>query len=391
MHVATNSSGSYRLCCNSNPNTNQIRDPETGKPYKIYKHSVEEIWNSEQYKEYRRQFMNGEMPKTCERCYREEAAGVRSPRIGFNEKWFKDDVVVAEEIIPDIRYVDLRLGNLCNLKCRMCNPWSSSMWAKDWHNIATTTDLLPNEPPTSAEDFEWLDQMAAWPDRKTTGDNFVAMADTIEEIYLTGGEPTLIKSQYALFDYCIERGISKNIRLKYNTNLTNVPAEMIEYWRHFKRVQLNASIDAVGDRDRYIRYPSSWNKIEENFNKLRTLPNVNIQVHCTVQALNICALHELLDWVQEQELDVNSQIYLNILNHPARWNIRTLPRELKQLADDRLADYHHIPKLTETLQYMWAEDWYEKHWEDFVKFNTKLDDLHRGNLLEVCPEFQGFV
>ena len=47
---------------------------------------------------------------------REEDAGVRSPRIGYNEKWMRDDIVLTETPM-DIRYVDLRLGNLCNLKC----------------------------------------------------------------------------------------------------------------------------------------------------------------------------------------------------------------------------------------------------------------------------------
>ena len=47
---------------------------------------------------------------------------------------------------------------------------------------------------------------------------------------------------------------------------------MLDYWKHFKRVQLNASIDAVGDRDRYILIPVIWEKIEENFDKLNGIP-----------------------------------------------------------------------------------------------------------------------
>lgn len=391
MHIAINSGGGYRLCCNSSPKNNKIiRDGSETDSYRIYKDSVHEVWNSKHYRDIRKQFINGERPATCERCFREEDAGIRSPRFGYNEKWFNDSITVTEDPPLDVRYVDLRLGNLCNLKCRMCNPWSSSMWVKDWDKIVTTTDLFPGEPPLAQKDFDWLDQMTSWPDRAGTGENFIAMADTIEEIYLTGGEPTLAASQYALFDYCIDRKISKNIRLKYNTNLTNVPAKMLEYWKHFKSVQLNASIDAAGERDRYIRYPSSWEKIEENFRKLKDLPNVNIQVHCTVQVLNMCALPELFDWIRSQGID-DSQIYLNILNHPERWNIRTLPVELKKLAEDRLADYHDIPKVTDAITYMWTEDWHSKYWEEFKAFNGKTDELQNMSLLEVCPEFQGYV
>ncbi len=388
MHIATNPGGSYRLCCNSNPNNNQIKD-ENGKPFKIFKHDVEEVWNSEHYKKIRKQFIDGEMPSTCERCYREEDSGIRSPRAGFNEKWWTDDVIVAEDIPVDIRYIDLRLGNLCNLKCRMCNPWASSMWVKDWNEVVPTAKLAPSDP-INDDTLAYMKVMTEWPDYKKTELNFQDISHTVEEIYLTGGEPTLAVSQYKLLDYCIENNLAKNIRLKYNTNLTNIPPKMIEYWADFKRVQLNCSIDAVGERDRYIRYPSNWKKVEQNFDALSKLPNVNIQIHCTVQALNICVLHELLDFAGSRGLE-GDQVYLNILNHPSCLNIRVLPMELKNMAANSLAEYFHWPKVEDTIKYMFAEDWHEKHWEEFKAYNLKTDTLQKMNLLETCKEFNSFV
>ena len=390
MHVATNPGGSFRVCCNSDPKTNRIiKDPETKKEFKIFRDDINEMWNSDTYKTIRQQFIDGERPSMCSRCFREEDAGIRSPRAGYNDKWYNDSVIVATELPLDVRYVDLRLGNLCNLKCRMCNPWSSSMWVKDWNEVVGTAELTPNTKLT-AEDFDYMDNMKSWPDRKQTGVNFIEIAETIEEIYLTGGEPTLAKSQYALFDYCIKHDLAKNIQLKYNTNLTNVPEEMVEYWKHFKGVTLNASIDAIGERDRYIRYPSSWEKVEENFDKLYALPNVKIQIHCTVQVLNMLVLHELIEWFITKGLEPH-QLYLNILNHPECMNIRALPKELKQQAELSLENYHHIPKVVDTIKYMWAEDWHEKRWSEFVAFTSVTDDLQKGNLLEVCPEFKEFI
>ena len=388
MHAAVSPTGSFRVCCNSNPKNNKImKTPD--KEYKMFRDDINEAWNSADYKKIRKEFIAGERPETCQRCFREEDAGIRSPRIGYNEKWWKDDVQVAEEIPLDVRYVDIRLGNLCNLKCRMCNPWSSSMWVKDWNKIVDTAELAPNEP-LSDKDLSWMGQLGEWPDREQTGVNFVEIASTIKEIYLTGGEPTLATSQYALFDYCIKNDLAAGIKLKYNTNLTNVPDKMIDYWSHFKGVQLNASIDATGARDRYIRYPSSWKRIVEIFDKLNALPNVAMQIHCTVQGLNMCAMPELLDWIKSKGLR-DDQIYLNILNHPESMNIRTLPHELKVMAENSLQGYLHIPKVSDTIKYMWAEDWHEKRWKEFVAFNTKADELQKGNLLEVCPEFTGYV
>lgn len=390
MHVATNPGGSLRLCCNSNPKTNRIiKDEDTGKEYKIFRDPIEDAWNSPTYRNFRRQFLNGERPDTCERCFREEDAGVRSPRIGYNEKWFSDDLTLTEEAPLDVRYVDLRLGNLCNLKCRMCNPWSSSKWVEDWNEVVGTATLTPNEPLSSG-DMDFMDIMREWPDRKGTGLNFISIAETIEEIYLTGGEPTLATSQYKLFDYCIENDLASNIKLKYNTNLTNIPQKMVDYWKHFKSVQLNTSIDAVGQRDRYIRYPSNWSKVQENFERLSAMPNVNIQVHCTVQALNICALPQLLDWMEDMGLE-HDQLYLNILNHPYCMNIRVLPETLKQRAYKDLQNYGDWPKVADTLKYMLAEDWHEQYWSEFVAYNKKTDKLQGMNLVVACPEFKGYV
>lgn len=359
------------------------------KEYKFFRDSVEDVWHSPDYVQIRKQFLAGERPEMCQRCFREEDSGIRSPRTGYNEKWMRDDIDLTDTPALDIRYVDIRLGNLCNLKCRMCNPWSSSMWVKDWNSVTGTAQLVPNDP-LSDDDLEWMGKMGEWPDRRMTGVNFVDIADTIEEIYLTGGEPTLALSQYKLFDYCIEQGIAKNIRLKYNTNLTNVPPKMLEYWRHFKHVQLNCSIDAVGERDRYIRYPSTWEKIEENFHALRQLDNVTIQIHCTVQVLNVCAINELLEWATASGL-TGDDFYFNILNHPECLNIRSLPNELKDLAEQRLSDWLHVNKIDDIINYMRAEDWHEKRWSEFLAYNNKIDILQRGDLISVCPEFKDYV
>jgi len=384
MHVATNAAGSYRVCCNSTPGENTILQ-ENGKPYKIYKHDLDEVWNSPTYKTIRKQFIDGERPDMCARCFREEDAGVRSARAGFNEKWLKEDVKIDVEIPVDVKYVDLRLGNLCNLKCRMCNPWASSMWVKDWNKVQ---DAAFAEPSQKLDDntLEFMNTMTEWPDWEKTGVTFTEIAHTVEEIYLTGGEPTLAVSQYKLLDYCIEHDLASGIRLKYNTNLTNVPPKMIEYWSHFKRVQLNCSIDAVGARDRYIRYPSHWHVVERTFDELSKLDNVYIQIHCTVQALNICALHEVIEFAESRGLQ-HDQLYLNILNHPRSMNIQVLPHHLKTLALYNLKKHSAWPKVDDVLKYLNAGHTYDDHWQEFIDYNLKMDELQRGTLVDACPEF----
>lgn len=370
MHLATNASGNLRVCCNSTPGKNFITKSD-GKPYKLNRDNLEEAWNSETYTTIRKQLLNDERPEMCQRCFREEDAGVRSSRQAWNDKWQEDKEYTIDAPF-DIKYVDLRLGNLCNLKCRMCNPYASNMWVKEWDLVSNALD--PAE-------YDRLSKMD-WPEDKKTWENLFSIAHTVDEIYLTGGEPTVIKEQQKLLDYFIDNGTAKNIRLKYNTNLVLLPDWLIERWSHFKRVQLNCSIDAVGELDTYIRHPSKWEKVVKNFESITKLPNANVEIHCTVQMYNILYLDDLIDWA----LPYNVKIYFNILNHPEELNIRVLPKELKQLAEQRLQPYLHLEKVDGIIKYMWAEDWSDKL-DKFVNYTKVLDRSRGENLIKIAPEF----
>jgi molybdenum cofactor biosynthesis enzyme MoaA len=374
MHLATNASGNLRICCNSIPDKNFIKKDD-GIPYKIFRDSLEEAWTSPDYVNIRKQLINGERPAACERCFREEDAGLRSARQSWNEKWLEDKEYTVDAPF-EIKYVDIRLGNLCNLKCRMCNPYASSMWVKEWNLIGETL---------SEDEYARLSNMT-WPEDEKTWENLFSIADTVEEIYLTGGEPTIIKEQHKLLDYFIEQNTAKDIKLKYNTNLTNVPKNLIDKWKNFKKVQLNCSIDAIEELDRYIRYPSNWKKIQENFNKIVKLKNVKAEIHCTVQMYNILHLNKLIEW----SLPYNVKIYFNILNHPEELNIRVLPNDLKKLAEKRLQPYFHLEKVNGIIDYMWAEDWSDKM-SKFIFYTKELDKSRNENLIKIVPEFANYI
>ena len=371
MHLATNASGNLRVCCNSTPGKNFITK-EDGTPYKLHRDKLEEAWNSEVYTTIRKQMLEGERPEMCQRCFREEDVGIKSARQSWNNKW-TEDKEYTEDAPFDIKYVDLRLGNLCNLKCRMCNPYASNMWVKEWNLV---------EDALSESEYKRLSSMD-WPEHEKTWENLFSIAHTVDEIYLTGGEPTVIKEQKRLLDYFIDNGTAKNIRLKYNTNLVKLPPWLLERWTHFKRVQLNCSIDATGALDHYIRHPSKWDTIVKNFEKIRQLPNAGIEIHCTVQMYNILRLPELIDWAAPY----GHRIYFNILNHPEELNIRVLPKHLKDQAAAQLQPYLHLDKVQGIIDYMYAEDWNAKY-DKFLSYTAALDTSRDENLFDLIPEFK---
>ena len=378
MHMATNASGNLRVCCNSTPGKNYVTRPN-GRPYKISDPDASDYWNSPVLTNIREQFLAGKRPEMCERCFREEDAGIRSARQSWNSSWYQeqDYSAIAE---PHIKYFDIRLGNLCNLKCRMCNPFASNQWIDEWNLVERA---LPVEEAERLKKMDWFEGDQTW-------DNIFKYAEYIEEIYLTGGEPTLAISQYRLFDRLIEAGLARKIRLKYNTNMTNIPQKMVDYWQHFKRIKINASIDAVGDLNRYIRYPTAWSSVEKNlkiFKQMRDEDRCNLQVHVTVQVYNVLYLDKLFDYLYD--LDI-TDIYLNILNHPRYLNIRCLPEQLKKQVNDTLCKYKHINKVQGVIDYMYAEDWSE-YIPELIDYTRKLDQSRKQDCTEAAPEIGELV
>lgn len=374
MHLATNASGNLRVCCNSTPGKNFIMRDQTVKPYKITDDDMTAFWHSGTMRNLRHQFLNGERPKMCERCFREEDSGIRSARQAWNEKYMFDYEATTTPPM-NIKYVDIRLGNLCNLKCRMCNPYASNQWVDEWHLV---------EEQLSDSEIERLTKMD-WPNDDAVANNLLKLADTIEEIYLTGGEPTLALSQYKLFDKLIELGVAKKITLKYNTNCTNLPTKLVDYWKNFKKIKINASVDAHGDLNRYIRYPTGWTLVEKNlktFIELEKQGKIDLQLHCTAQIYNILKLDTLFEYLLTNGI---KDIYLNILNHPEHLNVRVLPRQLKELAEQRLSPYLDIKKVKGLIDYMNAEDW-SNRLGNFIAYTKALDQSRDEKIEILVPE-----
>lgn len=374
MSMSTSAGGQLRVCCNSTPGVNYIlRDDNT--PYHILDNDFDNFWNSKTLKNIRKQFLNNEKPDMCQRCFKEESLGMKSSRQSWNERWMFD-YEKTDTPTQIIKYIDIRLGNLCNLRCRMCNPYASNQWVNEWELISEQlTDNAKNK----------LSKMD-WPNNDKVSENLLKFANTIDQIYLTGGEPTLATSQYTLFDKLIKLGVSKNISLKYNTNCTNLPKKMTDYWEHFKQVRINASIDAFGELNRYIRYPTGWSLVETNLMKFKEMSNKNVdlQIHICIQMYNILYLHELLNFLDSHQIN---NVFFNILDHPTCLNIKVLPNQLKELAKDRLQPYLHLPRVQGIIDYMLSED-LSVHLDEFKKYTIALDNSRNESILILVPEMK---
>jgi MoaA/NifB/PqqE/SkfB family radical SAM enzyme len=116
VSLETSPIGTVRPCCLAD---NEIQD-NAGQKFKLLTSSFDEIRTSDQMKQLRKEFINGEQPATCRKCWAVEDAGGTSKRMhtlnrlkhmGISPEWTED--------AKPLMFLDLKLGNICNLKCRI--------------------------------------------------------------------------------------------------------------------------------------------------------------------------------------------------------------------------------------------------------------------------------
>lgn len=393
----------------------------TEKP--IVTKDIRSFINDDKLMELRKKLMNGEKPKECEGCFKLERLGMQSMRqnrISYNQDCLDPDMGYLS---PDgkvdlrgIRYLDLTLGNVCNLTCRSCNVWAS-------HGSIEEHKILPHSGVTSERTFDLANQMGKEPwfvEAFKTG-FYDPVLPYIEKINFVGGEPLVVKEHYDWLQHIIDNGWAKNISLFYNTNGTTLPPRLLEIWKHFKMVNISLSIDAVGERAHYIRFPSKWSVIERNMDRLfeyiKENDNITIQVHTTLSCLNIMHFLEVLEWTKQQKDRntsvlgdnkwhgfINSTVIYNIVDNPANMHFRNLPESVKSVAVQHVnmvADYIEKTasqeweidraETTRNLIHLINEPRDEAQWQKFIE-NTKVSDkFRRVNILDYLPWMEDYV
>lgn len=353
ISLETSPQGTTRPCCLYD---DEILDNNNNK-FLLGETSLQQIYKSDYMKNLRQQFLQGEKPKACFRCWNEEEVGRTSKRM-FTQIRLKElkDKIEYNNLEPDqLWFLDLKLGNICNLKCRICGSWSSSKWAEE--EINYVQDLKTPAQRKTHLAYTFL-QQGAWP-RKSPyfWENLKQLLPDIKYFEFTGGEPWLIQEHIELLKYAVAQGYSKNIDIHYNTNATQWPQDLVEIWRDFGRVDIAFSIDNVGGRFEYERYGSNWeeaNRIIDAVHNMKMLyDNITTQLCFTVNIQNVYYLDELLAWADTKNF---GSIYFNLLQSPSHMCISHMTLPARQLV---------LNKLKTTF---WASDKYQKEIDSLIKF-----------------------
>jgi MoaA/NifB/PqqE/SkfB family radical SAM enzyme len=410
IHIATRPNGDVRVCCTANASGADLVDAkeaglviQDGSIMNLRDNTIAEVWNSDYMKTTRLQMLNGEIPASCTKCFNEEASGIVSKRQWETNVWQDrlDIMSIVEQTSDDgslpvnIPYFDLRLGNLCQLKCVMCSPHDSSSWIKDWklqYPKYKTIELK--------QDQHWDDRNRdyTWYQKGSFLDTMKDQAHYIKELYFAGGEPLLIPEHYKILEFMVESGAAKDCILRYNSNGLELPEKLFELWNHFKQVKFNFSIDAVSERNDYIRYPSKWADIVTNLKRLDDTPdNIIVNIACAVQLLNVLYITELVDWKKSMNFKkVNLPPYgagligTHLVYFPSYLNVRVLPTDLKKKVQTNIEDF--CKKQTHNKEFL-ENPYGLKRWMGLVQYMNAEDWGHKipalVDYLEVCDQTRG--
>ncbi len=430
IHLATRPNGDARLCCVTNASGAATGDhtvglvkKENGTPANFGKDTPLSAFNNQYMRDVRLTMLEGKIPASCTKCFEEEANGVVSKRLWEMYSWNKDqldfnkligDTKPDGTVPPIVRYLDLRLGNTCNLKCVMCSPHDSSRWLQDHEKLMGKTKsnivIKQIEWDKTKFDNKWYEKNEFW-------EEIFEQIPNITQLYFAGGEPLMIKEHRRFLDEIIKRGYNKQITLRYNSNGIYVNQDIIDVWKQFKEVKYAFSIDGNFDRNGYIRFPTDWTDIEASLDLLDNTPdNIHCSIACAVQVMNIKHIVDFAKWklsknykkINKFTMDEYEAgggiISLHLLYIPTFLSARILPEADKAIVRQQIVDFK---------QYLWDNyrqddnfwninpyGW--KRWEailrfidaedhsqlvpDFVEYVRNLDSIRQTDFSQTFPE-----
>lgn len=413
IHFATRPNGDMRLCCSANASgagenhTVGLVKNEKGQPANFGRETPMSAWNNEYMKDVRLTMLEGKIPASCSKCIAEESKGVASKRIWETGSWMEDGIDVEELIkqtqedgtVPEkLVYLDLRLGHTCNLKCVMCSPHDSSQWVGDHKKVYPLFQAkeLKEQMQWDRKDFnnKWHENPDFWKEMYTQIPN-------LKQVYFAGGEPLMIREHKWFLEEIIRQGYADKILIRYNTNGLLVDDEIIELWKKFKKVKVGFSIDAVGDRNYYIRYPSDWATIEHNLHKLDNTPdNIQVSIATAIQILNIKHLADFAKWKITQNFKkVNLEntvggiqagggiVNMHLLYIPTFLSIRLLPQSDKaevRRSFGELANWLHD-------NYRQDEDFWKLNPYGWKRWQAVLDFMDAEDHEDQLPAFKEYI
>jgi pyruvate-formate lyase-activating enzyme len=281
-----------------------------------------DAFNSPNLRATRQAMLTGQPVRACTYCYRREAEGGRSYRqtapTAVAGRIDVDALVVQtrpDGSVPHLPpFLDLRLGNTCNLRCIMCGYPTSSRWGLDLHPAWAPAHIDP-----------YRDDEELWAELRDH-------APQLRRLYLAGGEPLLQPGHGRPLDMLVDVGAADSIDLVYDTNLTVVPPAWLSRLADFRTINVGAWCDGVGPVFERIRVGASWDGFVRNLRTVRAHAS-RVWLSVAPQRDSVTDLANVVEFARAEGLDVD---LTNVVHWPDELALGHLPDDVRRAAADVL-------------------------------------------------------
>ena len=237
-----------------------------------------------------------------------------------------------------LNYLDLRLGNKCNLACRSCGPTESSLWLKNYSKEQTSIpwygvkeyNLKHNKGKVTLDTDEFN-----WAYNTNFLEQILDNSKDINRFYFTGGEPTINIPHIEFLEKLVEKGIAKNIYLEYNSNGMGMPDRLLNIWPKFKGTGIGFSIDGLENKFEYLRYPGKWKAFINTLSKLHknisNFHNLDVCLSPTVSIYNFIHILDMYKFIFSEVPPWFSKfLSLQVLQGPDWMSYKIMPDDSKE-------------------------------------------------------------
>jgi MoaA/NifB/PqqE/SkfB family radical SAM enzyme len=388
-HFQLDPDGRARPCCKY-----KVGDPtwQSNVP-KLPDVDIGELWDQTEFQIVRDQFLKNERPSGCKACWDEEAAGIKSMRLQREDGGKEHPFATFFHHVPRVypKTLDLKLSNLCNLKCRICTAFLSSQWIKESKDLSiidmgTQESYIGNSREKFIANSNNITILKEW-------------APSIDNLEFYGGEPLMQQEHELILNTINEFGKPENTGLYYNTNGTICNEKFFKLWNKFKRVVINFSIDDIGGRFEYQRKNAVWGEILKNIDLYKTYAakygvNIELKIYTTIGILNIFYLDEFLEFAA----GVNLSVVLNLVHYPHHFSIVNLPDEVKQILSNKLKSINFTdildpgsPTINNIINYMVGTKGGETELATFFSKIKLHDDYRNESFKNTFSEFYEII
>jgi sulfatase maturation enzyme AslB (radical SAM superfamily) len=389
--VTVTATGRWALCCSS------YADYSFPGGYKKIgdTNNIKEWFHSDYMNQVRQAMLEGKPLKECKSCYLHESAGAESLRQYLNAT--SQTKIDTDNL--EIKEVDIKFGNKCNLRCKMCFPHASSELMKEWRQLGW--DL--NDPMEDVRgDYykNYITENYNWPSDQKNLTKLFELVKTIKILKFTGGEPMINPAFLRFLKFCVDSGVSKSIVLDLATNCTKIHPSFLRLAQQFQRVEIRLSIDGTDQTYNYVRYPGNWTQTFEN---LKTYSNWfrekklhgNLQINFVLSIFN---LGNVADSFEQLNTYVD-HFYITNLFKPAFMTWNHAPKHIqrqalasavklsyakdsvRQTVGSRLIQFYQRPLIESTAQ---------SH-AQLKAFVQSQDNLRGININDYLPDYGKFL